>query len=131
VGAGGVVLLMPADRTLTPGAYDPTATAGMVCAKGYATSRRPGIWASLKLKGQAMKAYGIPRTPLGWHAYTLDHLIPLELGGMPLTLENAWPQLKAEAKLKDRDENAQHRAVCARTTLLSTAQQFFIARWSA
>ncbi len=122
---------MPAQRVLTPGAFDPAATRGMVCTPGYAKSRRPGVWAGLKLKGQAMKAYGIARTPWGWHSYTLDHLIPLELGGMPLTLDNAWPQPKAEAKAKDRHENAQHRAVCAGGTALYAAQRFFVEHWSA
>lgn len=121
---------MKANRVLTPGAVDSTATAAIVCTKGYAKSRRPGIWASLKLKGQALKRYGLARTPANWHAYTLDHLIPLELAGMPLTLDNAWPQLKADAKLKDRDENAQKRAVCAGAVSLVAAQSYFVDHWS-
>jgi hypothetical protein len=119
-----------ANRSLTPGAWDPTATRAVVCTKGYAKTRRPTIWQSLKLKSQAMKLYGIARTPTGWHSYTLDHLVPLELGGMPLTLDNAWPQPKAEAKRKDRDENAQRRMVCDGTASLAAAQEFFVIWWS-
>jgi hypothetical protein len=119
-----------AKRALTPGAVDPLATREAVCVKGYATARRPTIWQALKLKGQAMKLYGLPLTPANWHSHTLDHLIPLELGGMPLTLDNAWPQSKVNAKRKDVDENAKQRAVCAGTTTLAMAQQFFVNNWS-
>lgn len=119
-----------ANRALTPGAWDPAATRADVCTPGYAKARRPGLWAGLKLKGQALTHYGLSRTPTNWHAYTMDHLVPLELGGVPLTLDNAWPQLKAAAKLKDRDEGAQHRAVCAGTTQLVAAQVFFVDNWS-
>lgn len=119
-----------ANRLLTPGAFDPLATRQIICTKGYATSRRPTIWQSLKLKAQAMKLYGIPRTPLNWHKYTLDHLIPLELGGIALSLNNAWPQLKTTAKTKDLDENRLKREVCNLLVDLRAAQQFFVDRWS-
>lgn len=120
-----------ANRTITPGAFDPAATREQVCMSSYATHRRPSRWQALKLKRQALKAYGLsPLNPLNWHGYRLDHLVPLELGGMPLDLRNVWPQPRAEAALKDRDEGAQHRAVCRGDVTLADAQQEMISTWS-
>lgn len=122
---------MPANRTLTPGAYDALATAVDACVKGYATRRRPTVWQALKLKRQALQRYGLsPLNPLNWSGYTLDHLVPLELGGLPLSLLNVWPQLKADAKRKDAEENHLRRLVCTGTITLAAAQQAMIADWS-
>ena len=120
-----------ARRDLTPGSFDPTATNLKVCLSGYARQRRPNRWVMLKLKGQAMRRYGLALTPANWHAHVLDHLVPLELGGLPTDPANLWPQTKLGARLKDVDENAQKRAVCAGHTDLAAAQQFFMERWTA
>lgn len=119
-----------ANRALTPGAVDPAATKEIVLAKGYAASRRPTLWQALKLKGQAMKRYGVPLTPRGWHGCVLDHLVPLELGGQPLDLANVWPQPKGESHIKDRDEYALRRRLSLGAISLADAQAFFIVKWS-
>ena len=63
--------------------------------------------------------YGIPHEQ--WSRYTVDHLVPIELGGRPFGiignawhLRNVWPEPKAEAEQKDAVENALHEAVCYR-----------------
>lgn len=120
-----------ANPLLTPGSVDPLATRKTVCVPGYAKARRPSIWQALKLKGQALRRYGLPTgNPLNWHRFTLDHLVPLELGGMPLDILNVWPQAKALAKSKDRDENKLRRDVCDGTTTLAQAQRRIIGTWS-
>ena len=65
------------------------------------------------------REYGIAHAL--WRKYTVDHLIPLELGGRAYgmmhgaaDLRNVWPEPKAEAAQKDAVENALHRAVCYR-----------------
>ena len=120
-----------ARRDLTPGSFDPTATKPVVCLSGYARLRRPNSWVMLKLKGQAMRRYGLAVTPINWHTHTLDHLVPLELGGLPTDPANLWPETKTGAKVKDLDENRLRRAVCAGTMTLTDAQQFFITHWTA
>jgi putative intracellular protease/amidase len=47
--------------------------------------------------------------------------VPRELGGAD-DERNLWPQPLAEARVKDRQENALHRAVCAGTVTLAAAQ---------
>lgn len=118
-----------ARRSLTPGSYDSSVTLAQVQQSGFAASRRPGRWLSLKLKGQAMKRYGIPLVG-NWHKYTLDHLVPLSLGGMPQDPLNIWPQLKAEAKLKDRDEAAWLRSARSSSVLLRESQSYFQKYWT-
>jgi hypothetical protein len=65
------------------------------------------------------REYAIPHSE--WSHYTVDHLVPLELGGRPFgivgnawDLRNVWPEPKAEAEQKDAVENALHEAVCYR-----------------
>lgn len=119
-----------ANRALTPGSFDPLATKEQVCNKNYAKNRRPNIWQSLTLKGQALRRYGLSTlNPLNWHNYTLDHLVPLELGGLS-NLNNLWPQPKAEALMKDDDENAKRLQVCTSSKTLAQAQQDMIDKWT-
>lgn len=55
--------------------------------------------------------------------YEVDHLIPRELGGAD-DIKNLWPQILTEARMiKDPEENRLHRAVCAGTIPLVTAQE--------
>jgi len=75
-------------------------------------------------------------------AYTVDHLVPIELGGRAFgtgvggwDLRNVWPQPKAEAKRKDAVEDALHAAVCDRDgyrslhLTLAQAQYAIAADW--
>ena len=71
------------------------------------------------MKRQVAQAYGIPWDQHG--QYEFDHLIPRELGGAD-DVRDIWPQPWAEARVKDREENRLHRAVCAGTMTLPAAQ---------
>lgn len=122
--------MQKADKTMTPGSFDPAVTIEQVLESGFSASRRPTRWQALKLKGKVMKAYGIRLTPAGWHAYTLDHLVPLSLGGMPLDINNLWPQYKDDAKAKDRDEAYYLKMARKRAFSLATVQQWFMVSWS-
>ncbi len=73
----------------------------------------------------AMRHAVFIRDKVLWAEHTkliIDHRVPRELGGAD-TLSNLWVQSRAEARLKDREENRLHRAVCAGTILLSEAQE--------
>src|SRR5437773_1158694 len=64
--------------------------------------------------------------------YEEDHLIPLELGGAPADPRNLWPEPYASkhgARVKDRLENALHRAVCAGQIGLRAAQRAIARNW--
>lgn len=109
---------------LTPGALGPTdaarATTQEICTRGYAHRARPpydNAWR--RYRTALFREYGIPHER--WSLFTVDHLVPIELGGLPFgardgawDLRNVWPQPKAEAKRKDVVEDALHAAVCYR-----------------
>jgi hypothetical protein len=109
---------------LAIGAFDPTVTPAQVCAPGYAQAHRH---VDRTTRDRAYAHAGIPRGQRrGW---TLDHIIPLELGGTN-DLANLAPQPRAEAKAKDRDENRLHRAVCSGRMTLAQARAEITRRWS-
>lgn len=66
----------------------------------------------------------VPRLPHPARALAklhVDHLVPIELGGVPFgvvrgawDLRNVWPEPKTEVPEKDAVENALHAAVCYR-----------------
>jgi len=101
-----------ADPILTPGTLAPGVTVAMLAKSGYTRTIRPNRIVSARMKLKAMKLYGIPRRRL--FSYTGDHLIALENGGAPgsvTDLTNYWPQPKAEALLKDQQENTFHKCI--------------------
>ncbi len=110
------------DARLTPGAVGtsgaPAAGAADVCARGYARRARHRYDAQWRRYRVAMfREYGLPHAV--WSRYTVDHLIPLELGGRAFgvsgnawDLRNVWPEPKNEAVQKDAVENALREAVC-------------------
>jgi hypothetical protein len=106
------------------GAFDPAATPAEVCALGYAHHHRR---VSKRLRARVYERDGIPKGQRrGW---TIDHLIPLELGGTN-AIANLAAQPKDEAREKDRDENRLHAEVCAGKRTLEAARADIQRRWT-
>ncbi len=124
------------DSTLTPGAVVST-NVNLVCSLGYASSIRPrgALWRTLK--AEAYAGYHIPAAQratvdgAGVHHsfYQVDHLIPLELGGDPTSIENIWPQRIESAERKDRVEDKLHELVCSGQMSIGVAQQRIRENW--
>jgi len=131
---------------LTPGAIGAlnasAPTVAQVCTRGYARSARHRYdTAWRRYRSALFREYAVshPR----WRQFTIDHLVPIELGGRAFgtisggwDLRNVWPEPKAEAKRKDAVEDALHDAVCSRRgyhglhLTLAQAQRAIAADWT-
>lgn len=110
-----LAMLAVPDRVLTPGLIQPL-TLETVCSTKWGLDVRH---VSEHDRRQAFANYR-----LRWDRrdrYVVDHLVPRELAGAD-DIRNLWPQLKRQAKVKDREENRLHRAVCAGLVTLGDAQ---------
>jgi hypothetical protein len=110
-----VLTITRPDPTVTPGVARPLTTAE-VCTTRWGRDRRH---VTIAMKKSVAAAYGVRWVERS--NYEFDHLIPRELGGAD-DVRNLWPQTWANARVKDRRENALHRAVCAGTMSLTAAQ---------
>ena len=120
-----MVWAMP-NAHVTPGAARST-DPRVVCIRGYSRTVRPRYdYAWRRFRVSVFRAYGIPHER--WRLYTIDHLVPLAIGGAPEDLRNVWPEPKVEAKEKDEVEDALLSAACYRHTLTLQAAQAEIAR---
>ncbi|MBV8807968.1 MAG: hypothetical protein JO033_04785 [Acidobacteriaceae bacterium] len=85
------------------------------------------------MKRQVCKAYGVKPCPKAVRE-EIDHLIPLELGGMD-DVKNLWPELAKYSDgspgfhVKDKLENELHRRVCAGLMSLEDAQGCISHNW--
>lgn len=128
-GAMVVYAAWPKDYELAPvpGAIDPQVTQRnihtTICTRGYAHSVRPPLEDTEEIKRALV--------PKGDYLsnYELDHLIPLELGGAPLSPRNLWVQPIAEARVKDRLEDKLHELVCSDAMPLNQAQECISSNW--
>jgi hypothetical protein len=115
-------------RALIPGAVDRNVTQATIhdtiCQRGYTVKARPARKVTDAIKRRL--AEGLPDSP---QDYELDHLIPLGLGGHPMSPENLWLQSWPEAAIKDRDELRLHREVCAGRMTLEQAQHDMLTTW--
>ncbi len=109
-----LVLALP-DPRLTPGAVRPLSTV-TVCSTQWGLDARH---VTASMKAYVYGAYHI--RPENRSLYVIDHLIPREIAGAD-DLRNLWPQPKAQAKVKDVQENALHKSVCSGGMSLSHAQ---------
>ncbi|MFI6689700.1 hypothetical protein [Streptomyces sp. NPDC050485] len=114
------------DPKCTPGALNPKVTQATlkstVCTSGYTATIRPPVSITGPEKTANAKSYGYTG-PMGDAEY--DHLVSLVLGGDPDDPRNIWTEDDRGsfgAHDKDRLENYLHRAVCAGTMSLHTAQ---------
>src|SRR5215471_19480909 len=93
------------DPDCTPGEKDPNVTQAniqqTICVKGYTKTVRPPTSYTTPLKMTLMGKYGFTDSPKN---YELDHLISLELGGNPTSVQNLWPEPGASPNAKDKVE---------------------------
>jgi len=136
VARGDAELTDTPNLRLTPGAVV-TVEAKKVCRSGYARDARPKGKQWRRLREAACARYGVRRGERSrtdssgrlHNLYTIDHLIPLELGGSPSDLRNLWPQPVEAAKRKDRVENTLHELVCSGQLSLEAAQRAIARDW--
>lgn len=124
------------DPVCTPGATNPAVTqdniGSTICARGWARTVRPDrVW-SVRMKTEAMTAYGIPESQRP--VVELDHLIPLELGGSS-DPRNVWPEVSDMPgagwhNRKDVVENELNHAVCSGRISLVDAQRRLVTDWT-
>jgi hypothetical protein len=119
------------DLSLTPGRADGQVTqadvAQTICVPGYTKAVRR---VSTKTRSQVYVEYHVSKRDQ--FRYTLDHLIPLELGGSN-TIGNLWPEQTfgdTGSKSKDQVERNLHSLVCAGTVPLAAAQLAIVANWT-
>jgi hypothetical protein len=107
-----------------PGAINPQVTqaniSATICVRGWTRTVRPPVAYTGTLKRRQMVERHLPGRPAD---YEEDHLVPLELGGHPTSVNNLWPQPIQQAVVKDKTELALNHAVCAGRMTLSAAQQ--------
>lgn len=114
-------------HSTSPGSIDPAATKKKICTVGYTSTIRPPESYTYALKVKQLKAlkYKDQKTA----DYEEDHYIPLELGGNPTDPKNLWPELWADARVKDKEENSLHADVCNGRITLAQAQAKILADW--
>lgn len=119
------------DGQETPGVIR-TRDAGEICAKSFRT--KPFRKTTAKMKASVYRAYGVaPRKGICRGGCEVDHLVPLELGGLD-DVKNLWPQPSKPRPgfhEKDKLENYLHREVCAGRMLLPDAQKALMGDWYA
>jgi hypothetical protein len=119
------------DRRCSPGAYYSGLTKGVICAASFRTGPIRNVPESEKHQveieyGLAAKGYG--------STLEIDHIVSLELGGSN-DIANLYPEKAALPghapgfHIKDKLENAAHKAVCAGTISLRSAQQQIASNW--
>jgi hypothetical protein len=117
-------LLVATSFTPPPGAFDVHAGAAQVCAYGYTRPQR--ALDTYAVRDRIYNAYGLRR---GHRAgYKIDHLVPLELGGITVDA-NLWPQTDADAARKDLDENRLRADVCSGRMTIDAARAEILRLW--
>lgn len=115
------------NQAFTPGQINPNLTTEVLCAPGFRTEDYRKVNQGLRKK--VFQLYGLPYSV--HHAYEVDHLIPLEVGGAN-AVANLWPQLYEPdpgAHTKDGLENQLHRLVCTGKISLTDAQHCIASNW--
>jgi 5-methylcytosine-specific restriction endonuclease McrA len=114
------------NHKLTPGAIR-TRNAKEICSPKFHT--KPYRKTTLAMKREVCTAYHVKIKCPG-PAQEIDHLVPLELGGMDAE-SNLWPQSYPAAHQKDLVENRLHKMVCGGTISLEEAQRMLMTDWYA
>lgn len=123
------------DPSCTPGVANTDVTQEniqqTICVQGYTKTIRPPVSYTDQVKQERMAAYGDTDSRKD---YELDHLIPLEVGGDPSSIENLWPEPALPMPgfhEKDVVENYLHEQVCSGHLKLKDAQQQITSNWTA
>lgn len=117
------------DPTLTPGAIRST-DAQEICSRGTSEFRH----GSRERSDLIFRLYGVIRSDR--INYTLDHLVPLEIGGADV-VENLWPEPRRrlagewDDTQKDQLEHRLHALVCAGQLDVAEAQRAIADDWTA
>jgi len=98
-----------------------------VCVHGWTKTVRPPVSYTGSIKRRMMSDIGVP--PEGEKDITLDHRIPLALGGSADDLRNFMLQPDDESKDKDRVEVCLARSVCSGRVTLAEAQLAIWTNW--
>ena len=122
------------DPACTPGATNPNVTQAdiqsTICVAGYTATIRPNESYTENLKKQSIKLYGYSDTYLS--DYEEDHLIPLEVGGSPTSVQNLWAEphySQYNSYVKDQLEDYLNAQVCSGKMSLAEAQQEVATNW--
>lgn len=113
---------MPINPVVTQGTINQT-----ICRHGWTKTVRPPVAYTGSVKRQMMAEIGVP--PEGEEEITLDHRIPLALGGSPDDRRNFVLQPDDESKDKDRVEVCLSRTVCAGRISLQQARTAIWNNW--
>jgi hypothetical protein len=119
------------DRRCSPGAYSSKLTKTVICASTFHTGSIRSVPDAEK--HQVEIEYGLQAKPYG-STLEIDHIVSLELGGAN-DIANLYPEEATFANhtpgyhVKDKLENAAHKAVCAGTLSLHSAQQQIASNW--
>ena len=98
-----------------------------ICIPGYTKQVRPAASFTNGVKNLMLKRDGLD--PATSSSYTLDHIIPLAIGGHPRKLDNLQLQTSSEAKRKDRIEVKLQCLVCSGQISLERAQREISEDW--
>lgn len=119
------------DRRCSPGAYSSKLTKAVICSATFRTGPIRNVPDSEK--HQVEIEYGLTPKPYG-STLEIDHIVSLELGGSN-NAANLYPEEATFSDkspgyhVKDKLENAAHKAVCAGTISLHSAQQQIAKNW--
>jgi hypothetical protein len=119
------------DRRCSPGAYYSGLTKVVICSSTFRTGAIRNV--SDAEKHGVENEYGLAAKGYG-STLEIDHIVSLELGGSN-DISNLFPEKSSFAgrlpgfHVKDKLENAAHKAVCAGTISLRSAQQQIASNW--
>lgn len=124
------------NSALTPGATDPRVTPRNVrktiCAANYAASMQPAAAYASRIMQRQLARYHAADTDSA--DYTLDYVVPIELGGDPDAPSNMWPMPNSQSpgpQEKQRAAAYLHDQVCAGAMSLDAAQHAMLNDWVA
>lgn len=116
-----------AERLPVNPAVTPATIGATICVPGWTRTVRPYVGRMVKIKARMLAAIGEPHSHR--NRYELDHIIPLALGGAPLSLRNLRLEPIAEARVKDQVEVCLQAAVCGAGIALEAARAAIWEDW--